>query len=115
MDWHLACHAIFCLTLNTLHRSGLLWRKLRSQMVQRLLVGKVSAVKDMCSLLCTKHRAFAGGTNLSYCMEMTRWTRATLSQLSWLKKSEQKASLFSSLGKAGAFARALLSILQVTH
>ena len=115
MDWYLACHAIFCLKVDVLHRSGLFWRKLRSEMVQRLLVGKVSAVKHMCSLLCAKQRTFAGGTNLSYFMEMTRWTRVTLLQLSWSKKSEQKASLFSSLGKAGAFAGALLSILKVTH
>jgi hypothetical protein len=48
-------------------------------------------------------------------MEMKRWTKVILLQLSWLRKSEQKASLSSSLGKAGAFAGALLSILRVTH
>jgi len=69
----------------------------------------------MCSLLCVKQRAFAGGTSLSSFMEMKRWTKVILLQLSWLRKSEQKASLSSSLGKAGAFAGALLSILRVTH
>lgn len=55
MAKHLATHAMFCLTLNASHCSGLFWRKLRSEVVQRLLVGKVSAIKHMCSLLCAKH------------------------------------------------------------